>query len=118
MKCTNCDNEIDENKNFCPSCGAKLGDYKIVVTRIKKTMGFAIPFTVYVDSEKIGDLKNGQAITYNLTKGKHKVLIKSVEKEINQGIVLDDKHKAVEISVYGTMGFLAVRPVLKNIEYK
>lgn len=118
MKCTNCNKEVEDNKNFCPSCGSKLGDYTLIVTRKKKTMGFAIPFPIYVDGNKIGDLKNGQSITYNLTKGEHKVLIKSVEKDINQEIILDDEHKTVEISLYGTMGLLAVRPVLKNIEYK
>ena len=53
MTCKNCNKEVEDNKNFCPSCGAKLGEYTLIVTRKKKAMGFAIPFPIYVDGVKI-----------------------------------------------------------------
>ena len=84
MKCSKCNIEVEENKNFCPSCGNKLGEYTLIVTRKKKTIGFAIPFPIYVDGNKIGDAINGKSLTYNLTKGEHKVSINSVEKILNK----------------------------------
>ena len=118
MKCKNCNIEVEENKNFCPSCGAKLGDYTIIVTRKRKAMGFAIPFPIYVDNTKIGDLQNGKSISYNLTKGEHIVSINSVEKNLEQKITLDDEHKCVEITFCARMGFIAAVPRLINVEYK
>lgn len=118
MKCPKCNKEVEDNKNFCPSCGTKLGEYTLIVTRQKKTMGFALSFPIYVDDVKIGDIKNGRSVTYNLTKGSHKVLINSVEKKLEQGIILDDEHKSVEILFCAQMGLVAAKPKLINIIYK
>ena len=118
MKCSNCNNEVEDNKNFCPKCGNKLGEYTLIITRQKKTMGFAIPFPIYVDNNKIGDSKNGSTITYNLTKGEHTVIIKSAERTFEQGIILDDEHKSVEIIFCAQMGLIAANPKLIDIIYK
>lgn len=118
MKCQNCNKEFKDDKNFCPSCGTKLGDYILKVTRKKKAMGFAIPFPIYVDDKKIGDIQNGKSITYNLTKGEHKVSINSVEKKLEQGIILDDNHKSVEIIFCAQMGLISANPKLVDIQYK
>ena len=117
MNCPNCKKEIEENKNFCPSCGAKLGEYTLTVTRQKRTMGFAIPFPVYVDDIKIGDLSNGKSLKYSLTKGNHTVSIRSVEQDLDQGIILDEDHKSVEIIICLQMGIIAGKPKLINIKY-
>ena len=118
MKCSNCNNEVEENKNFCPKCGNKLGEYTLVVTRQKKTMGFAIPFAIYVDDIKIGDLKNGSSITYNLTNGKHTVSINSVEKNMEKEFTLDEDHKCFEIVFCAQMGLIAARPNIISFQYK
>lgn len=118
MNCPKCNFEIEENKNFCPSCGSKLGEYTLIVTRKKKTIGFAIPFPIYVDGNKIGDALNGKSLTYNLTKGEHKVSINSVEKNLEQGIILDDNHKTVEIIFQAKMGIIAAKPKILDIIYK
>ena len=117
MKCPNCNKENDENKNFCSGCGIKLGDYTLIITRQKKARGFAISFPVFVDDLRIGNLANGKSITYRLTKGNHKVIIDSVEKKLEQGILLDDEHKCVEIVIYAGIGAISARPNLVNIEY-
>ena len=117
MNCPNCNEQIEENKNFCPKCGTKLGEYILVVTRQKRAMGFAIPFPIYVDGQKVADLSNGKSFTYNLTKGNHTVTIDSVEKKLNQGIVLDEEHKSVEIVFCAQIGLIAAVPKLLNIIY-
>ena len=118
MNCPNCNKEIEENKNFCPSCGTKLGNYTLIVTRKKKIMGFAIPFPIYVDGVKIGDIKNGETISYNLTKGKHTVSINSVEKNMEKEFIFDGDHKCFEIVFCAQMGLLAARPNIISVQYK
>ena len=117
MKCSNCNKEVEDNKNFCPNCGNKLGEYILKVTRKKKAMGFAIPFPVFVDNNKIGDISNGKTITYNLIKGTHIVSINSVERKLEKEITLDEEHKEVEIIFAAQMGLLAANPYLIEIKY-
>jgi len=118
MKCINCNKEVDDNKNFCPSCGTKLGECTLIVTRKKKAMGFAIPFPIYVDGNKIGDIQNGKTITYNLIKGKHTVSINSVEKNMEKEFTFDDEHKCFEIVFCAQMGLVAARPNIISFQYK
>lgn len=118
MICSNCGNEIEENKNFCSSCGSKLGEYTLIVTRQKKAIGCAIPFPIYVDGNKVGDAKNGVTLTYKLTKGLHTVSFNSVEQNLKQGVTLDDEHKCVEIVFRAKMGFIAAKPKIISITYK
>ena len=118
MTCKNCNKEVEDNKNFCPSCGAKLGEYTLIVTRKKKAMGFAIPFPIYVDGVKIGDATNGKTLTYNLTKGKHTVSINSVEKNMEKEFTLDDEHTCFEIVFCAQMGLIAARPNIISFDYK
>ena len=117
MKCPNCGIEVEDNKNFCPSCGTKLGEYTLIVTRKRKAMGFAIPFPIFVDGNKIGDIKNGKSISYNLTKGAHKVSINSVEKKLEQTIIFDDENKKAEIIFAAQIGLISANPYLIEIKY-
>ena len=117
MKCSNCNNEVEDNKNFCPKCGNKLGDYTLIVTRKKKAMGCLLPFPIYVDKNKICDIKNGQTITYNLNKGKHTVSINSVEKNMEKEFILDNEHKCFEIIFCAQLGIIAARPNIIKFQY-
>lgn len=122
MKCTKCNKELNEGAEFCPSCGTKVNDgvrrVPFTITRIKRLMGFAIPFPVYVDDEKLGDLQNGKSLTLNLTEGEHIVKIKAVEKTISQGITIKEDTQGVEIKIKLKMGILAGVPKIVSIEYK
>ena len=142
--CTNCGSKI-VGGNFCIGCGTKINsnqsidevinkDYKkmdkneivnkegkdiiLNVTRKKKTMGFAVPFTVLVDGEKIGKLKNGMTVTCNIKPGHHTVNIESVEKNTIQEIDVDDSTNSVEIVVVAKMGFVAATAKLVDVIYK
>lgn len=90
----------------------------LTVTREKRIIGFAISFDVLVDNNKIGSLKNGSFINYNLEPGKHIISVKSLEKTVNQEIEINDEHKSVEIIVNLKMGFLAGRANIKEVIYK
>lgn len=92
-------------------------DYTIEVKRLKKVFGFAIPFKLFVDDTEIGSLTNGKTFRCSVSKGTHKVVLKSTEKDVVEEVTLDD-HKEVEIQIIAKMGLIAARPYIKEIIYK
>ena len=121
MICPNCKNNLPDDVNFCTSCGTKVNNnyqgYVIKVTRIKSMVGVAISFKVFIDDVEIGVLKNNSTVMSNVSKGIHKVSIKSLEKTYDQEVTLDEK-KEVEIYVSVKMGIIAGRPNIKEIIYR
>ena len=121
MICPNCKTELQDNVNFCTSCGTKVNNnyqgYVIKVTRIKSIVGVAISFKVFIDDVEIGVLTNNSTLMSNVSKGVHKVSIKSLEKTYDQEVTLDEK-KEVEIYVSVKMGIIAGRPNIKEIIYR
>ena len=91
--------------------------YIIKVTRLKKVFGFAIPFELYIDDEKIGSLSNGKSFDKEVSNGVHRIVIKSTEKDVVQEVTLDDEHKNVEITLTAKMGLIAARPNIKEVRY-
>jgi len=91
--------------------------YTIKVTRLKKIFGFAIPFTLIIDGEKIGSLPNGKKYECDVKKGTHTVTLKSTEKDVVQEVTLDE-HKEVELQIVAKMGLIAARPFIKEIIYR
>ncbi len=90
---------------------------ELIVSRKKRMLGMAINFPVYLDGEKIGTLKNGSKVTAPITPGKHVVTIKSLEKKVEQGLIVKEDTKSVEIKATLKMGILAGRVVLEDIIY-
>ena len=123
MKCPNCGNNLDLNQKFCTNCGTQtniteddLG--KITVTREKKVLAFAIPFELFIDDSKIGNLPNNSTLTSQVTLGEHIVKIKSPETTISQNITLGNDKKEVEIRVVPKMGLIAAKPKITQILFK
>lgn len=119
MFCTNCGKEV--NGNFCTNCGTKVESGKtvpLVITRPKSMVGMAVSFTVYVDGKDIGKLKNNTSLNCDITVGEHNIIIKSLEKEVNQNILVKEDTNSVEVIVGIRMGIVAGRAVLKNVIYK
>ena len=119
MICPNCKSEISNDGTFCPECGTKIevGECTIKITRLKKVFGFAISFTGIVDGVEVGRITNGATIECKVSKGTHKVGIKSIENIVEQEVVLDDKTE-VEIEFQVGMGVVAGRPVIKAVNYR
>lgn len=126
MFCTECGKKVEGN--FCTNCGAKVenveevntesGNIPIIVTRPKSMVGMAISFTVYVDGKDIGKLKNNTSLTCNVAVGEHTVIVKSLEKEVVQNVLIQDDTNSVELIVGIKMGLIAGRAVLKDVIYK
>ena len=124
MNCLNCNKEISDNSLFCPFCGTKVNNeangnlIPLTITREKKLMGCAIPFSVFVDGVRVGDLKNGNFLQCSVGLGKHTVLIKCVEKDVVQDVVVLPEHHSVEVVTFAKMGLLAAIACIKNVIFK
>lgn len=90
----------------------------LLITREKRFMGWAIPFSVFVDGVKVGDLKNGKSLSCQVSLGAHTVLIKCVEKDVTQNIIVNANHHSVEVVVRAKMGLLAAVAEITNLLYK
>ncbi len=84
MYCRNCGNEL-QNEKFCPNYGKEVEkgtdeNVQNVVTVYRKNSfsGIATPFDVYIDSQNVAKLWNGQSAQINLSKGKHDIYVKQV----------------------------------------
>lgn len=95
-----------------------MNNKEIIITREKKLMGFAVPFPVFVDDVKVGDLKNGKSITVNVGIGRHKVVFKCVEKEVVQEVEIKEENQRVSIVCVAKMGFVAAIAKIKEVTYQ
>lgn len=114
----NIENSIDNEQAINEANDSNNKKIVLNVIREKKTMGFAVPFTVHVDGNVIGKLKNGCTISCNINQGKHVVNIESVEKNTIQEIIVNDNTNSVEIRVVAKMGFVAATAKIIDIIYK
>lgn len=47
----------------------------------------------------------------------HEIALKSTEKDVVQGITLNEKQKEVILNIVPKMGLIAAKPSIKNIKY-
>lgn len=124
MFCTNCGSKIEVGSSFCTECGTKVNqetkvkNVKIRVIREKRAMGFAIPFPVYIDGEKVGTLTNGAMVEVDTTLGHHNIEFVCADGNITQEVDIDKNHECVEIKFRTCMGLIAASVKITSIEYK
>ena len=124
MFCTNCGSKIDKSASFCTECGTKINQntevktVKIRVIREKRAMGFAIPFPVYIDGEKVGTLTNGAMVEVDSTLGHHNIEFVCADGNVKQEVDITKNHECVEIKFKTCMGLLAASVKITSIEYK
>ena len=124
MNCLSCNKEISDNSIFCPFCGTKVNSdvnnelIPLTITREKRVMGCAIPFSVFVDGVRIGDLRNGNFVQCSVGVGKHTILIKCIEKDVIQDVVVLPLHHSVEVVTYAKIGLLAAIACINNVIFK
>ena len=124
MYCKNCGCKIEIGETFCKNCGSKT-EYSdksklgtISITRAKKYVGCLIDFDVYLDDSRIGTLKNGATLTYEVPLGEHEITIKTMtETPTTQKITLTENKRNVKLTVKLKMGLVMGKPSIENIEY-
>ena len=87
------------------------------VIRQKQFVGSLIPFDVYVDNQYAGSIKNGNTLSFPVYYGNHIISIQTVDKTVNQQILLSDTSRVANIECNCSMGFLTGRPNLIRIYY-
>ena len=123
MYCLGCGCKIELGVKFCSHCGTPTpisnieNTGKITIVRENKVFGFAISFEVYVDDSLLGTLKNVTTLSCPAAYGTHEIVLKSTEKDVVQGIVLNENQKEVTIDIVPKMGLIAAKPSIKNIKY-
>ena len=124
MYCQNCGNIITSDSSFCVHCGfptpnmVQQSEGKITVVRPKKIWGFAIPFDVFVGNSFVGKLKNNSSVFCNVPLGEHAVILKSTEKDVIQTVTINQNQKEVILEVVPTLGLIAAKPKITNIQYR
>lgn len=63
MKCTNCNNKVEENFNICPYCGKKLNDTTKIVNKIKQKENNN---AVIINGNNEGDIIQAQSNVYKV----------------------------------------------------
>ena len=137
--CEECGNKLSKDNSFCPQCGIKVGTTPkkeekkvkketkketdvhtatLIVSRKKSFKGCAITFHVLVDGVKVGDLKNGASITYELPEGIHKITISTVDKDTDQPVEVTKDRNSIEIITVAKMGLVAAKASIEDIIFK
>ena len=123
MICQNCGCALEPNSKFCTHCGKEtslnnqenLG--RITISRIKKTFGCTLNFSIYVDNVKINSLTNGGTINLDVPLGKHNVKIETFEKAEIVDVELTEQKRNVTIITTLKMGLLVGRPSIQEVKY-
>lgn len=74
----------------------------IKIRRLKDKHDFMRPYTVYLDNEKVGKVKNGKELQFEVTEGKHLLFLKVDWCTSNQLIVYAHEHENVILECYPT----------------
>lgn len=124
MFCKKCGSPIKTSDAFCTGCGEKIEKEKlgkickIIVTREKHMLGFAINFPVFIDGVNLGKLANGKSVEMEVTAGVHEIEFRCIEKTIKQEVTLTDEHEEVEVFCQANMGLIAAVAGITKVEYR
>ena len=80
------------------------GTYKFTITRQKDFYGSMVSWKIFVDGVNVGQLKNGESITFDITSGTHTIAINK-RNPISMEIVGNTTAEGV---IYGTNNFALI----------
>ena len=90
----------------------------ITVIREQQFVGALVAFEVYIDNQGVGSLMSHQQVSAPVYYGNHIVTIKTIDKAINQEIVINDQQRNAFIQVNCKMGLITGRPNITNIYFQ
>lgn len=76
-------------------------NYKLILTRKKSFVGFAGSFSIYVDNELVGKIKNGKTLEVDITPGNHTISVNKAN-AVNINVT---GNVTADVVVFGTNDF-------------
>lgn len=145
MFCTNCGNEVSDQSKFCKNCGAQIKrrdanaaqvttdaqaevisntqndvvsnrkTVKVVFSRRKRMMGWAIPIRIHIDGERVANLANGASQEVDVPCGVHKVIFDSVGEVYEKEIDFSAEYSKIYVNLVLRMGLVTGIATIESI---
>lgn len=105
MFCPKCGKELNDYDKFCGGCGTTISpsrtSYKLILTRPKNYVGCLISYDIYIDYVKVGKIKNGETIEFDISVGNHVISVNNAN-AVNINVTAD---VTADVVVYGAGNF-------------
>lgn len=145
MFCTNCGNEVSEQSKFCTHCGAQIKrrnanqenitpdvqtesvqsfskestlgakTVKVVFSRRKRMMGWAIPIRILIDGQNVAHLANGASQEVEVVAGTHKVIFDTVGEVYEKEIDFSAEYSKIYVNLVLRMGLVTGIATIESI---
>ena len=123
MFCSKCGARLNDN-GVCPNCTVQSNvtptsdECTIRIIRPKSFIGCVLTFGVLIDGQEVGKLKNGDTLEFKVTKGRHLVSFKAIEKTVSQEVEFTDPYRTVELTTCMKFGWITWVPGVGTINYR
>lgn len=145
MFCTNCGKEVSNESKFCKYCGSELKrrdvnvvndvastqveatasvadtvvssgkTVKVVFSRRKRMMGWAIPIRILIDGQKVAHLANGASQEVDVPCGVHKVIFDTVGEVYEKEIDFSAEYSKIYVNLVLRMGLVTGIATIESI---
>ena len=88
-------NQPDINNNYSSNT------CKLTLKRAKSFVASLVAFKIFIDGELVGKIKNGETITFDVTRGQHEIAINNN----NQTTVMINNDTTVDVVIFGANNF-------------
>ena len=102
----NINNNMNTNMNFNTAGVPAYGMGSITFNRSNSIMGFALVFNVFIDGNKVGTIKRGQTVKFDVPYGNHQIVLKSGLAKVESMIQVGDNSRNFVFNCSVKMGFL------------
>lgn len=130
MFCNKCGREIPDESKFCRFCGNKIDrelfeqneqqisnnkTVKVVFSRRKRMMGWAIPMRIFIDKNQVASLSNGASQEVEVTAGIHKVVFDTVGEVYEKEIDFSAEYSKIYVNLVMKMGLVTGMAAIESI---
>ena len=76
IECKECGAKVADSASVCPRCGVSSPagqTCQITISRKRAMTGAISTVEIYIDEKKLGSIKNGESVNFNLAPGNHQI---------------------------------------------